>query len=37
LKTRFDIAAKKYGLKQSKFGLRRDLFIPPQGAQMRLL
>jgi DNA repair photolyase len=37
LKTRFDIAAKKYGLKQSRFGLRRDLFIPPQGALMRLL
>ncbi|HEY8593435.1 MAG TPA: PA0069 family radical SAM protein [Sphingomicrobium sp.] len=37
LKTRFEIAAKKYGLPQSKFGLRTDLFRPPEGAQMRLL
>ena len=37
IRTRFDIAAKKYGLSQSKFGLRRDLFRPPEGAQMRLL
>ncbi len=37
LKTRFDIAAKKYGLGQAKFELRRDLFRPPEGAQMRLL
>jgi DNA repair photolyase len=37
LRTRFEIAAKKYGLKQAKFELRRDLFRPPEGAQMRLL
>ena len=37
LKTRFEIAAKKYGLRQAKFELRRDLFRPPEGAQMRLL
>ena len=37
IRTRFDIAAKKYGLKQAKFGLRSDLFEPPQGDQMRLL
>ena len=37
LKTRFEIAAKKYGLRQAKFPLRTDLFIPPEGAQMRLL
>jgi DNA repair photolyase len=37
LKTRFTIAAKKYGLAQAKFGLRTDLFEPPAGNQMRLL
>jgi hypothetical protein len=37
IRTRFEIAAKKYGLRDSKFGLRRDLFRPPEGAQMRLL
>ncbi len=37
IRTRFEIAAKKYGLGASKFGLRRDLFRPPEGAQMRLL
>jgi hypothetical protein len=37
LRTRFDIAAKKYGLRQAKFALRTDLFQPPQGDQMRLL
>ena len=37
LRTRFEKAAKKYGLPQSKFGLRRDLFQPPQGNQLRLL
>ena len=37
LKTRFEIAAKKYGLRQAKFHLRRDLFTPPEGDQMRLL
>jgi hypothetical protein len=37
LRTRFEIACKKYGLKQAKFPLRTDLFRPPEGAQMRLL
>jgi DNA repair photolyase len=38
LKTRFEIAAKRYGLPQSRFGnFRTDLFRPPEGAQMRLL
>jgi len=37
LRTRFEIAARKYGLGQAKFELRRDLFQPPEGAQMRLL
>src|SRR6478735_2143812 len=37
LRTRFEIAAKKFGLRQAKFPLRTDLFEPPQGAQMRLL
>jgi len=37
LRTRFDKAAKRYGLPQAKFPLRRDLFVPPEGAQMRLL
>ena len=36
-KTRFEIAAKKYGLRQAKFQLRTDLFCPPEGNQMRLL
>ncbi|HVM22573.1 MAG TPA: PA0069 family radical SAM protein [Sphingomicrobium sp.] len=37
LRTRFDIAAKRYGLRQAKFPLRADLFAPPEGDQMRLL
>src|SRR5919112_1058646 len=37
LRTRFEIAAKRFGLKEGKFSLRRDLFEPPQGDQMRLL
>jgi DNA repair photolyase len=37
LRTRFDIAVKKHGLRQAKFHLRSDLFRPPEGAQMRLL
>jgi DNA repair photolyase len=37
LKTRFQIAAKKYGLRQARFQLRTDLFQPPEGEQMRLL
>jgi DNA repair photolyase len=37
LRTRFEKAAKRYGLRQAKFGLRRDLFRPPEGSQLRLL
>jgi DNA repair photolyase len=37
LRTRFEKAATKYGLRQAKFALRRDLFQPPQGDQLRLL
>jgi len=37
LRTRFEIACKKYGLKRAKFSLRTDLFRPPEGDQMRLL
>ena len=37
LKTRFELAARKHGLGQAKFPLRRDLFVPPEGRQMRLL
>ena len=37
LRTRFDKAARRFGLGQAKSTLRRDLFRPPDGAQMRLL
>ena len=37
LKTRFEKAVKRFGLPQARFNLRRDLFRPPEGAQMRLL
>ncbi|QIK79838.1 PA0069 family radical SAM protein [Sphingomonas piscis] len=37
IRTRFEIAAKRFGLAAAKFPLRTDLFLPPQGAQMRLL
>ncbi len=37
LRTRFEIACKRYGLRQAKVALRTDLFQPPQGAQMRLI
>lgn len=38
LRTRFTIACRKYGLrKREEFKLRTDLFVPPEGAQMRLL
>jgi hypothetical protein len=37
IRTRFDIAVKKHGLRAAKFALRRDLFTPPEGDQMRLL
>jgi hypothetical protein len=37
LRTRFEAAAKRFGLRQAKFPLRTDLFRPPEGDQMRLL
>jgi DNA repair photolyase len=37
LKTRFERAVKKHSLNVDKSPLRRDLFEPPQGAQLRLL
>jgi len=37
IRTRFDMAVKKHKLQPAKFPLRRDLFTPPEGAQMRLL
>ena len=37
LRTRFEKAAKRYGLRQARFALRSDLFRPPEGDQMRLL
>jgi DNA repair photolyase len=37
LKTRFDLACKRYKMPNAKFALRRDLFEPPQGHQLRLL
>ncbi len=37
LRTRFDIAVKRFGLGTMKIPLRRDLFEPPAGDQMRLL
>ena len=38
LRTRFDIACRKRTVcRRSKFPLRRDLFEPPQGDQLRLL
>lgn len=37
LRTRFAIACRKYGLNRNYVPLRNDLFVPPNGAQMRLL
>ena len=37
LRARFEKAAARFGLGQAKTVLRRDLFQPPSGAQMRLL
>jgi DNA repair photolyase len=37
LRTRFELACKRYALPQARFVLRRDLFEPPQGDQLRLL
>jgi DNA repair photolyase len=37
LRVRFEIAARKHGLNRDKRKLRTDLFVPPQGPQLRLL
>ncbi len=37
LETRFKLAVRKFGLNNEKTKLRRDLFRPPEGAQLRLL
>jgi DNA repair photolyase len=37
MRVRFEIAAKKHGLNREKRKLRCDLFVPPQGPQLRLL
>ncbi|HYI42517.1 MAG TPA: PA0069 family radical SAM protein [Sphingomicrobium sp.] len=37
IRTRFEVAAKRYGLRHAKFPLRTDLFEPPAGDQLRLL
>jgi len=37
MRTRFDIACRKHNLPRLKIPLRRDLFEPPQGDQLRLL
>jgi DNA repair photolyase len=37
IRTRFDMASKRYGLPNMKMPLRTDLFRPPEGAQMRLI
>ena len=37
IRTRFELACKRYGLGRAKFALRCDLFEPPQGDQLRLL
>jgi DNA repair photolyase len=36
MRVRFEIAAKKHGLNREKRKLRCDLFVPPQGPQLRL-
>ncbi len=36
-RTRFEIATRRHALPRAKFPLRRDLFEPPQGDQLRLL
>jgi DNA repair photolyase len=37
MRTRFEIAVRKHGLNKEEFRLRTDLFVPPQGPQLRLL
>src|SRR3954451_5205939 len=36
MRVRFEVAAKKHGLNQERQKLRTDLFVPPQGPQLRL-
>jgi DNA repair photolyase len=36
LETRFKLAVRKHGLNKERAKLRTDLFVPPQGPQMRL-
>jgi hypothetical protein len=36
MRTRFEIAVRKHGLNREKRKLRTDLFLPPQGLQLRL-
>lgn len=36
LRVRFEVAARKHGLNKDKRRLRTDLFVPPQGPQLRL-
>jgi DNA repair photolyase len=36
MRVRFEIAARKHGLNRDKRKLRTDLFVPPQGPQLRL-
>jgi DNA repair photolyase len=37
IRKRFELAVAKHGLNKEKPKLRTDLFVPPEGAQMRLL
>src|SRR4051812_21326849 len=37
MRVRFEVAAKKNGLNRERRKLRPDLFVPPQGPQLRLL
>jgi DNA repair photolyase len=37
MRVRFEVAVRKHGLRGEKKPLRTDLFVPPQGPQMRLL
>jgi DNA repair photolyase len=37
MRVRFEMAAKKHGLNKERRRLRTDLFVPPQGPQLRLL
>jgi DNA repair photolyase len=37
MRTRFELAAKRFGLARARFNLRSDLFEPPPGDQLRLL